>query len=163
MTVVSRHSIATDLTGFALEAMTRASHNSSRDGSAISSMFDPTGAPITAFGASVGVGRLGRQVGCRRRPDRLSRGYRRYGAGCHATPARVRPTTPGDGSGPGPDPVFETTGLRQRLDALSSVVAAQWAAELDRPQPPADPRSDAPPRPCHIPGAASLCPGRMEL
>jgi hypothetical protein len=37
------------------------------DAGAITSMLDRTGAAITAFGASVGVGRSGQQVGSRRR------------------------------------------------------------------------------------------------
>jgi hypothetical protein len=181
------------------------------DADAITSTLDPTGAAITAFGGSVGVGRPDRQVGCRRRPDRLSRGYRRYhGTGCHATgersagrawpqyggpaePARVRPATPTDGPGPGPDRLSDATGVRRRLDTLFSVVAAQLAAELDRLRSPADhqqhghafgrqrrrqqltaavPRRaadcadhgpDAPPKQWRIPVAASLCSGRVDL
>jgi hypothetical protein len=128
------------------------------DAGAITSMLDPTGAAITAFGASVGVGRPGRQVGGRRGPDRLSRGYQRYhGAGCRAAiersagrawpqyggpaePARVRPAPSVDGPGPGPERFSDAIGGRQRLDAQFSVVAAQLAAELDHPQSPIDHR-----------------------
>lgn len=181
------------------------------DAGAITSMLDPTGAAITAFGVSVSVGRPGQQVGGRRHPDRLSRGYQRYyGAGCLAAversagrtwpqyggpakPARVRPAAPDDGPGAGLDWLSNATGVRQQLDAPFSVVAAQSAAELDRPQSPADHRQhghafgrqhrrqrptaavpwhaagradhgpDAPPKQCRVPVAASLCSGRVDL
>lgn len=180
-----------------------------QDAGAITSKPDPTGAAITAFGASIGVGRPGRQVGGGRRPGRLSRTYQRHhGAGCHVTgersaerawpqyggpaePAHIRPAAPGDG--PGPDQLSDATGVRQRLDAPFSAVAAQLAAELDRPQSPADHRQhghafgrqrrrqqptaaaprraadradhgpDTPPKQCRIPVAASLCRGRGDL
>ena len=181
------------------------------DAGAITSMLDPTGAAITAFGVSVDVGRPDQQVGGRRHPDRLSRGYQRYhDAGCHAAversagrtwpqyggsaePARARPAAPGNGPGPGPDQLSDATGVRQQPDALFSVVAAQSAAEPDRPQSPADHRQhghafgrqyrrqqptaavprraadradcgpDAPPKQCRISVAASLCSGRVDL
>jgi iron complex outermembrane recepter protein len=56
------------------------------DAGATTGMVDPTGAAVTAFGASVGVGRHDPRAGCRRRADRQSRGH--HGAGCHATVER---------------------------------------------------------------------------
>jgi hypothetical protein len=123
-----------------------------RDAGAITSLLDPTGAAITAFGASVGVGGPGRQIGGPGRPDRRLRGYPRYhGVGCHAKGrrsaglawpqyggpaelARVRPATPGDRPGPGRDRLSGATWIRQRLYCRPKAAERQHPAVVsDRP------------------------------
>ena len=126
------------------------------DAGAISSMLDPSGAAITAFGASVGS-----------LADKSGAGapltvYHAASSGTTApiatprlnsllgglgrnmvvppTPARVRPATPGHGPGSGTDQCRDANRIRRGLDALSGLVAAQLAAEFDRRQPVADRR-----------------------
>ena len=118
----------------------------------------------------------GRQVGRRRAADRLSpgaaaastaadrhaaperlAGRRRPQHGGPADPARVRPAASGDGPGPGPDQRRDAAGVRQRLDALPGLVAAQLAAGVERRQHVAEHRRHRWCWPPTTPPAATAC------
>ena len=128
------------------------------DAGAIASMLDPTGAAITAFGASVGS--LADKSGAGAplavyhaastgttppiATPRLNGLLGGLGRSMVVPPsaARVRPATPGDGPGPRLAQRRDAGRFRHRLDALPGLVAAELAAGFDRRQSVADGERD---------------------
>jgi hypothetical protein len=113
-----------------------------RDAGAITSMLDPTGAPITAFGASIGVGRPGRQVGGRRRPSAVAAQLAAEFDG---------PQCPADHRQHG-----HAFGRQHRRQQPTTAIPRRAAGRTDH-------GPDALPKQCRIPVAASLCSGSVDL